>query len=218
MKAACFLTLIVLGLLPSSAIAETLGGHATVVDGDTIKIAGQNIDLMFIDAPELDQICHVPYKNEKGKIKIKPGSAFKGGLHAAEKLTELIQGQSVTCSIYRWERTKQDDRIYYNEKISGVDFEVMAKHIFGHCTTSSGLNLSLEMAKQGMANGYTGGYATTLFILRNGKINRKLKKFSRQIDQAVKAALQNEIGIHSGHPFFPNCHRPTLEQRKGKFQ
>lgn len=35
----------------------TLQGRATVIDGDTLEVAGERIDIFGIDAPEQDQTC-----------------------------------------------------------------------------------------------------------------------------------------------------------------
>lgn len=43
--------------IASSAWADTFSGRATVVDGDTIEIAGERIRLHGIDAPESEQQC-----------------------------------------------------------------------------------------------------------------------------------------------------------------
>ena len=47
------------GGLPGTAVAERFVGTASVIDGDTIEIAGRRIELYGIDAPELEQTCKV---------------------------------------------------------------------------------------------------------------------------------------------------------------
>jgi len=39
------------------AHAETIAGRASVIDGDTLEIAGKQIRLLGIDAPESSQTC-----------------------------------------------------------------------------------------------------------------------------------------------------------------
>ena len=52
---------IIFGLttLNQNAVAQSLTGTASVIDGDTIEIRGQRIRLHGIDAPESGQSCKI---------------------------------------------------------------------------------------------------------------------------------------------------------------
>lgn len=74
---------------PSGAIetaGEAVSGAATVIDGDTIEIAGRRIRLEGIDAPETGQSCggrwFIPYDC---------------GARATTALAKLTAGKTVTC-------------------------------------------------------------------------------------------------------------------------
>lgn len=67
-------------------------GAATVVDGDTLVIAGRKIRLVGIDAPESGQDCGGP------------AGAYGCGDEARRHLQQLIGGQPVMCD------GKRDDR------------------------------------------------------------------------------------------------------------
>jgi endonuclease YncB( thermonuclease family) len=71
-----------LNIAPRAPIA----GHAWVVDGDSIRIAGVSIRLEGIDAPEWDQSCRDP-----------AGRTWLCGRAASNALRELTRGQTLTC-------------------------------------------------------------------------------------------------------------------------
>jgi endonuclease YncB( thermonuclease family) len=74
----------VLALLPALALAE-VAGPVTVIDGDTIEVAGRAFDLHGIDAPEPGQRC---------RLKGKP---FDCGHIAKTALMDLTVGASAVC-------------------------------------------------------------------------------------------------------------------------
>jgi endonuclease YncB( thermonuclease family) len=80
------LTLIFLLLVPGPLLGD-VAGPASVVDGDTIEIAGERIRLYGIDAPEVDQMCHT-----------RRGKPYPCGAIAIEVLAKLIAGQPLACS------------------------------------------------------------------------------------------------------------------------
>ena len=71
--------------LPLPSIAVELQGIARVLDGDTIEIAGQHVQLHGIDAPELDQTCWVGQ------------GVFPCGLHVKVRLEIDVAGQVIAC-------------------------------------------------------------------------------------------------------------------------
>ncbi|WP_425909743.1 thermonuclease family protein [Nitrobacter sp. TKz-YC02] len=73
-------------LVVSLALAETITGHASVIDGDTLEIHGQRIRLSGIDAPESDQLC-------RGDDSLQ----YRCGAKAANELARSIAGRPVSC-------------------------------------------------------------------------------------------------------------------------
>ena len=74
----------ILTLLPALAFAE-ITGTASVIDGDTIEIHGQRIQLFGIDAPESAQTC------------LRDGQPWRCGQQAALALAEKIGQAPVRC-------------------------------------------------------------------------------------------------------------------------
>ncbi|MGI9434943.1 MAG: thermonuclease family protein [Geminicoccaceae bacterium] len=72
-------------LLVSEARAE-ISGPPTIIDGDSLVIAGQRLDLHGIDAPEIGVICTKP-----------DGKAFDCGRVARTALLDLTAGALVIC-------------------------------------------------------------------------------------------------------------------------
>lgn len=86
------LAVVVLGLLALVAArfgdgpAIRIEGKASVVDGDSLVIAGERIRLRGIDAPELDQTC------------LRDGNAYACGRDAREALARLVGSHPVACA------------------------------------------------------------------------------------------------------------------------
>lgn len=75
-------------LQPQSQAFPPLIGRASVIDGDTLEIAGQRIRMQGIDAPESAQTCD----DETGK-------PWLCGQQAALELDAMVAARPVTCEI-----------------------------------------------------------------------------------------------------------------------
>lgn len=71
---------------PSRTLPPVITGSASVIDGDTVNIAGTHIRLEGIDAPEWEQTC--------GDAK---GASWPCGRQASRELGGLIRGARLTC-------------------------------------------------------------------------------------------------------------------------
>lgn len=75
---------------------RTVSGHARIIDGDSLVVAGVEVRLWGIDAPELSQRCQ------------REGREVRCGREAHRSLVALAAGQPVTCErrdIDRYGRT-----------------------------------------------------------------------------------------------------------------
>ncbi|HEX5862837.1 MAG TPA: thermonuclease family protein, partial [Casimicrobiaceae bacterium] len=79
-----FACLLLVGALARPSFADVTG-PATVIDGDTIVVAGERVRLHGIDAPELRQEC-TAY-----------GQSWACGQTSAEWLKEHLSGREVEC-------------------------------------------------------------------------------------------------------------------------
>jgi endonuclease YncB( thermonuclease family) len=88
---------------------DPLGGLASVIDGDTIKIAGTRIRLHGIDAPEAAQAC-----NALG------GGTWACGREATRALSHMLSGRSVECEGHARDRY---GRVLARCSVEGVDVQ-----------------------------------------------------------------------------------------------
>jgi endonuclease YncB( thermonuclease family) len=75
-------------LLRPSSGEGILQGLAMVIDGDTIEVAGQRVDIFGIDAPEQDQTC------ERGG-----GGTWSCGAEATRLMRRMAHSQIVDCQV-----------------------------------------------------------------------------------------------------------------------
>ncbi len=85
MRWAIIFAILLVAVVPVSALAD-ITGTASVIDGDTIDVAGRRIYLHGIDAPESTQRC----RRSNGQM-------WPCGEAAADLLRELTEGSNVTC-------------------------------------------------------------------------------------------------------------------------
>lgn len=85
MRSAHFIALIVAVGTAVPVSAQTLVGHASAVDGDSLSVGGMSVRLFGIDAPEGKQTC------------MRDGAAWACGEGATRQLASLVQGQQVVC-------------------------------------------------------------------------------------------------------------------------
>lgn len=82
---------------PPSKPMGSINGRASVIDGDTIEIAGTRIRLNGMDAPEARQSCHR-----------EDGTTYRCGQQAALALDELISTrQPVYCDVTGTDRYRR---------------------------------------------------------------------------------------------------------------
>lgn len=94
----CFVTVaaVLPGLAPAAAQGPVIG-RASVVDGDTVEIAGERIRFNGVDAPESWQVCH------DGN-----GKAYRCGQAAANALDEFLAASRPTrCEYHSRDRYKR---------------------------------------------------------------------------------------------------------------
>jgi endonuclease YncB( thermonuclease family) len=72
--------------LASPATASDFVGRASVIDADTVEVAGQRIRLHAIDAPESSQLCRT-----------QAGKDYRCGQVAALALADFIGARNVSC-------------------------------------------------------------------------------------------------------------------------
>ena len=114
----------VLAVALQSINRTELSGVASVSDGDSLRLSGERIRLMGIDAPELGQSCH------------SQDAEHPCGAMAANHLQKLLQEQQVYCVI------PDEDR--YGRMLGRC-------HILGHGGSNS---INRQMVNDGWALAY----------------------------------------------------------------
>jgi endonuclease YncB( thermonuclease family) len=81
------LAIMVIGASSALAVSNNISGIATVIDGDTLEIAGERIRIWGIDAPENDQLC-------RGEDSL----PYFCGAKATADLYQHLRARVVTCT------------------------------------------------------------------------------------------------------------------------
>ncbi len=77
---------VVVQLVPRD-VPSDIAGTARVIDGDSLRVAGHEVRLVGIDAPELDQTCQLN------------GEAWNCGRAARDALRGMTGGRDVACEV-----------------------------------------------------------------------------------------------------------------------
>lgn len=89
------------------AAPNVVSGPVRVIDGDTLKVGGQNVRLYGIDAVEHDQTCRHPTKGD-----------WPCGAEVKQVLSQLIDGREANCESHGSDRY---GRMLGICRINGVD-------------------------------------------------------------------------------------------------
>lgn len=125
-----------LGLLAygfwSGRIEETIVDHADVIDGDSLRLSGEEIRIYGIDAPEMRQFC------QRG------GLDYRCGVEARDAMVALTQGHSLECTVVEIDR--------YGRKVSrclanGLDLGLEMVRA-GHAVAYGGYEAEEASARQ----------------------------------------------------------------------
>lgn len=166
------LTPLLLLLATPVLAAEPIGGHATVIDGDTIELQGRRVDLYGIDAPEAAQTCETA-----------TGSPYRCGQAAAAALRQQIGGATVTCEP-QGPGGKEKERLTALCRAGGVD---LSAWMVGH-----GHALALRQATQGYTHQERRAWATRSGIWAG--VFEEPADWRRQAQRRAKALASAQAG------------------------
>lgn len=103
---------------------KILSGYGYAISGDTLRIAADDVRLIGVAAPRLEQ---------KGQDTI--GRSYPAGLYARDVLASLIAEKPISCRVIPQNGEEKDKNGRY----------------FGACATSSSPDLSADMLTRGWA-------------------------------------------------------------------
>lgn len=146
---------------PPRAPGEPVTGHARVIDGDSLEIAGVSIRLFGIDAPERNQDCH------DGK-----GTVYACGRAATRALTAAIAGRSITCTPREVDRYNRDVAVCVADDIDLSEAMVRGGHALDLARHSRGRYAEAEREAREARRGLWAGSFDTPATWRQNNANR----------------------------------------------
>ncbi len=81
------IAIVLLARLSEQSVPERLVGRAFVIDGDSLRLAGREVRLLGIDAPEGRQMC------------MREQAPWACGRAAAQALRGLVGGREIVCEV-----------------------------------------------------------------------------------------------------------------------
>ena len=119
-----------------------VAGPATVIDGDSISIAGWPVRLQGIDAPEWEQTC----TDASGKT-------WACGRAAARELATLVRGKHLTCKPRDFDQYKRVLAVCSlpdGTDVSGWLVQQGWAVVFGHSSAYAAAEAEAKAAKRGL--------------------------------------------------------------------
>ena len=117
-------------------ISYDIYGYATIIDGDSIKIDGESIRLMHIDAPEKKQHC---YLSENVR--------WACGLTSKFKLEEIIGQRKVKCNRIKTGYYGRTLAVCFNHDDTNINAEMVKSGMAVPYTTDNTYKTLAEAAK-----------------------------------------------------------------------
>lgn len=131
---------------PPRTPGEPVTGHARVIDGDSLEVAGVSVRLFGIDAPERDQDC----RDGAGKT-------YSCGRSAQRALAAAIAGRAVTCTPVDVDQYKRDVSVCTADNVDLGEAMVRGGHALDYTRHSRGRYAAAEQEAREARRGLWAG-------------------------------------------------------------